>query len=45
LPHGLQRRFPRTIALGIGLKQWVHHGLQSRLHHHLRAPIRHGRYP
>src|ERR1035437_6515616 len=44
LPHCIQRRLPRSIPVGIRMEQRVHRRLQSRLHHLLCDPIRHGRY-
>src|ERR1035437_7615663 len=44
LPHCIQGRLPRSIPVGIRMEQRVHRRLQSRLHHLLCDPIRHGRY-
>jgi hypothetical protein len=39
LPHGRQRRFPRSIPLGIRMEARVYRWLQPQLHHHLGEPI------
>src|ERR1017187_9170780 len=40
LPHCIQSRLPRPIAKGIRVEQRIYHRFQSRLHHHLRDPVR-----
>src|ERR1022692_2534564 len=40
LPHCIQSRLPRPIAKGIRVEQRIYHRFRSRLHHHLRDPVR-----
>src|SRR5271165_2891385 len=45
LPHCIQCRLPRPVAVRIRMEQRVYLRFQSRLHHHLRDPIRYGWNP
>src|SRR5450756_400914 len=40
LPHRIQSRLPRPIAVRIRMEQWIYRRFQSRLHYHLRNPVR-----
>src|SRR5664280_950206 len=45
LPHCIQCRLPRPIAVRIRVEQRIYPRLQSRLHHHLCNPIRYSWNP
>jgi hypothetical protein len=44
LPHRFQRRLPGAIPIGIRMKEWFQQWLEFQFYHHLRDPIRNGRY-
>src|ERR1017187_6449099 len=45
LPHCIQCRLPRPIAIRIRVEQRIYRRFQSRLHHHLRDPVRYSWNP